>query len=170
MSSIQIERENYVAEYSKNVANFPNHPLNQYQPKNFAFKGQGGQSKVLSFFSESRKKDLVVKIYPAVYYSDAKSEFNNMNMLEHPNILQVYEMHTTYVDGPKKAEKPSGENNSDSGSLNLESDSDKSEKEGEEEEELDDDMMLRQGAQYADILIIMEKADKTLSNVIFKRK
>ena len=31
-------------------------------------------------------------------------------------------------------------------------------------------MGLRQGAQYADILIIMEKADKTLSNVIFKRK
>jgi len=42
---------------------------------------------VLSFFSGSHNKELVVKIYPAVFYADAENEFNNMNMLVHQNIL-----------------------------------------------------------------------------------
>ena len=100
MSSVQIERDNYVKEFSKRLSAFVNHPLNSYKPTNFKWKGQGGQSKVLGFFSQTRKKDLVVKIYPAVYYADAQNEFNNMNMLVHENILQVYEMHTIFVADP----------------------------------------------------------------------
>ena len=102
MSSVQIERDNYVKEFSKRLQAFVNHPLNSYKPTNFKWKGQGGQSKVLGFYSQTRKKDLVVKIYPAVYYADAQNEFNNMNMLVHENILQVYEMHTIFVADPGK--------------------------------------------------------------------
>ena len=92
MSYKQIERENYVKEFAKRLAAFVNHPLNSYEPTDFKWKGEGGQSKVLSFYSQTQKKELVVKIYPAVYYKDAKNEFNNMNMLIHDNILQVFEM------------------------------------------------------------------------------
>lgn len=79
-----------------------------------------------------------------------------MNLLVHDNILQVYEMHTIYV-GDQKPPKDSD----DSGSLNLE-DSDNSQGDLVED-------TLDEGAQHADIIIIMEKADKTLSKIISQR-
>jgi len=66
-------------------------------------------------------------------------------------------MHTIYV--PKKLPSKKG---SDS-SLNLDSDP-------EEESKDEDDDELGDDGQHADIVIIMEKADKTLQQVIFKRK
>ena len=51
MSSVQIERENYVKAFAERLAAFVNHPLNSYKPSNFKWKGQGGQSKVLGFYS-----------------------------------------------------------------------------------------------------------------------
>ncbi len=93
-----MERENYVKEFARRLASFQNHPLNNYQPINFKFKGEGGYSKVLSFFSEKEKKELVIKIYPAVFYSDAKNEFNNMDSLFHENVIQVFNIFTIYID------------------------------------------------------------------------
>lgn len=154
-----------------------NHPLNSYKPTNFKWKGQGGQSKVLGFYSVSRKKDLVVKIYPALYYADAQNEFNNMNVLMHDNILQVYEMHTIFVGDPTKEQNMISDD-SDSGIDLSGSDSDKAEKVKKEKkkqtkndsDEEDIEELLDEGAQHADIMIIMEKADKTLSKVISNRK
>ena len=94
-----------------------------------------------------------------MYYADAKNEFNNMNLLVHDNILQVYEMHTIYVGDPKKQAQDSDT----SGDLNLDDDSESSKDEPIEEDILDE------GAQHADIIIIMEKADKTLSKIISQR-
>ena len=71
MTSLAIEQKNYAKEFENRLAAFVNHPLNIYQPSNFRWLGSGGQSKVLNFFSATKKKDLVVKIYPAVFYSDA---------------------------------------------------------------------------------------------------
>jgi len=62
-------------------------------------------------------------------------------------------MHTIYVGDPKQAK-----DSDDSGDLNLD-DSDDS-----KDEPIED--TLDEGAQHADIIIIMEKADKTLSKII----
>lgn len=93
-----FDKDAYVKDFSEKLESFSNHPLNYYEPKQFKFAGLGGQSKVLSFYSQKIKKELVVKIYPSLFYTDAKNEFDNMQMLDHPNILQVYEFHTIYVD------------------------------------------------------------------------
>lgn len=37
-----------------------------------------------------------------MYYKDAKNEFNNMNLLVHEKILQVFVLHTIYISGHKK--------------------------------------------------------------------
>ena len=66
-------------------------------------------------------------------------------------------MHTIYVGDPKKIPKDADS----SGSLNLDS--------GSEESKNDIEEALDEGAQHADIIIIMEKADKTLSKVISQR-
>lgn len=208
-----FDKEAYAAEFGQKLAQFSNHPLNYYQPKNFKFMGLGGQSKVLSFYSETAKKELVVKIYPAVFYSDAKNEFDNMKLLVHENILQVIEFRTIYVDDEKKGnsakDKPSDEEDESgdsdgSGSLQLDGDSSddgkkkkdddgqikekgKSKKEkgganGKKKEDDSDDGIDDEGtggqnnendedgAQHANILIIMEKADKPLSRIINQRK
>ena len=49
----QFDKDAYVAEFSQKLAQFTNHPLNYYKPKDFKFMGLGGQSKVLSFFSDT---------------------------------------------------------------------------------------------------------------------
>lgn len=177
MTSLSIEQKNYAKEFEKRLAAFVNHPLNLYKPSNFRWLGSGGQSKVLSFYSETRKSDLVVKIYPAVFYSDAKNEFNNMNLLVHENILQVFEMHTLYIGDQKKEKgakggdkgneekKEAGGSDDSSGSLNLDSDSDGSD---DDQDDMDDE--LGEGGQHADVIIIMEKADMKLQKIINKRK
>ena len=106
----KFDKEAYAADFGKKLSLFSNHPLNYYQPRDFKFMGLGGQSKVLSFYSETAKKELVVKIYPALFYSDAKNEFDNMKLLLHENILQVHEFRTIYVDDHKagKAGKDGG--------------------------------------------------------------
>lgn len=126
-----FDKEAYAAEFSQKLSQFSNHPLNYYKPRDFKFMGLGGQSKVLSFYSETAEKDLVVKIYPAVFYSDAKNEFDNMKLLVHENILQVHEFRTIYVDDEKKGAGDKGKQSDDgesgnsdgSGSLKLDGES-----------------------------------------------
>jgi serine/threonine protein kinase len=100
-----------------------------------------------------------------------------MKLLVHQNILQVFGMHTIYVDDPKTHTKVPKIKSSDdsSGSLNLDSDEEESKKINREEEDEDDEEeldqdMLDENAQHADIIIIMEKADKTMLNLMLKRR
>jgi len=208
----QFDKDAYVAEFGQKLAQFTNHPLNYYKPKDFKFMGLGGQSKVLGFFSETIQKELVVKIYPAVYFSDAKNEFDNMKLLVHENILQVHEFHTIYVSnakddaaaGDKRSDDGGGDDSSgrksdSSGSLNLDGDSDEDkdqikdadaktkkkakraseqgsdgksqDNDNDDEEDVDQNLENDEdGAQHANIIIIMEKADKPLQRVINLRK
>ena len=78
--------------------------MNQYKPSNFSFAGLGGQSKVLAFYSETMQMDLVVKIYPSLYYEDAKNEFDNMDLLEHENILKVFDFRKIYIESKDEEE------------------------------------------------------------------
>ena len=106
-----------------------------------------------------------------------------MNLLVHENILQVFEMHTIYVGDPKKEKakkkqkeesKAGGPKGDSSGSsLDLDSGSDK-DNSGQDDADLDendefDDEMLGEGAQHADVIIIMEKADVPLSKILNSR-
>lgn len=47
---------------------------------------------------------MVLKIYSAEFHKDAKNEFENMRLLDHPNILQVLDLHTVYIEGDNKKE------------------------------------------------------------------
>lgn len=48
--------------------------------------------------------DLVVKIYPSLYYEDAKNEFDNMDLLEHENILKVFDFRKIYIESKDEEE------------------------------------------------------------------
>ena len=144
-----FDKQAYVTSFESKLSEYENHPLNHYQPTKFRFAGLGGQSKVLSFYSELLKKDLVVKIYPSLYEEDAKNEYDNMLLLEHENILKVYDFRRIYI------EQEAGDGES-SGSLELD---------GDEEAKSSDKKQ-----HFANILIVMEKADKNLKQVIDKRK
>jgi hypothetical protein len=63
----KIEKKIYLKEFKKRLDQYINHPLHNYKPSNFNFLSQGGQSKVLSFYSENLKTDLVIKIYPGKF-------------------------------------------------------------------------------------------------------
>lgn len=64
----KIERKLYLKEFKKRLDKYINHPLHNYKPTNFNYLSQGGQSKVLSFHSNSLKTDLVIKIYPSKFF------------------------------------------------------------------------------------------------------
>ena len=74
-----------------------------------------------------------------------------MNILIHKNILRVYEMHTVYIEKKNQKQHTKSGSDSDSG-LDL------------------DDDMLEAGEEHCDIIIIMDKADYTLKQYIYKRR
>ena len=133
---------------------YVNHPLRQYQPKSIRFLGQGGHAKVLSFHSDSTDQDMVIKIYSALYKTEAENEFDNMQFLDHDNVLKVFEIGTIYEERKKKDEEE-GERSSDSSDFEEA----KEEAEDGEQEEL-----------QADYFIIMERADSSLMEELQRRK
>lgn len=78
-------------EFESALQRYANHPLNSYEPTDFKFAGKGGQSEVLSFYSNTLEQELVVKIYNSQFEKDAQNEFDNMQLLEHENILKVHD-------------------------------------------------------------------------------
>ena len=68
-------RKLYLKEFKNRIKAFENHPLLSYEPDKFKFIGEGGQAKVLSFYSGTLGEELVVKIYSSKYKQEAENEF-----------------------------------------------------------------------------------------------
>ncbi|CDW79880.1 kelch motif family protein [Stylonychia lemnae] len=192
----KIQKKLYLKEFNKNLEKYVNHPLHEYKPANIQFLAQGGQSKILSFYSENMKRDLVIKIYQAKYFKQAESEFNNMHLLDHENILQVYQIGTIYVedeDQNSRLRDTGSQINAldravDQIDNSLEEQKSLQDGEGSQDQDevkedirdnvvIDEDKYLEDedddrafDGQDADYFIIMEKADCTLLDDIQRRR
>lgn len=105
---------------------------------------------MLSFFSNKLDMDLVVKIYKSQFEEDAQNEFQNMQLLEHKNILKVFDFRRIYIE----QDDENSNDNESSGSISLD---------GEEMKESETKLKDKEAKKhFANILIVMEKADKNL--------
>ena len=63
-----------------------------YRPVDLRFVALGGQSKIFSFRSETLDRDFILKLYDPKYSRQAEQEYNNMHLLAHEGVLQVFQI------------------------------------------------------------------------------